>query len=161
MDLSRFTSSGRLPKAELARQQAFFQDTAPEFLAARYALSPGDARGLVFDGHGELINPCHAIACRACGSDAHRVTMHTRGILTHCAGCDHTEVLMGEAGSGAQRTCDCGTDRLSVVVRLEYPGDVFDMGVAGQEAEFFTWVTLFAHCPSCEGSEVLADAEAG
>ena len=161
MDLSQFTSSGRLPAEELARQRAFFQTHAPAFLSERYCLTPDDPTGLVFDGHGELINPCHALACRACGGDRHGVTMHLRGLATACAGCGHAETLMGTPGEGAARTCDCGAVHRRVGVRLEYPGDLFEDGVdPTQAAEFFSWVTVYADCPDCDTAEALADAEA-
>lgn len=161
MDLSRFTSSGRLPADDLARQRAFFQATAPAFLADRYALRPADPGGLAFDGHGELINPCHGLGCRPCGGALHRVTMHLHGIATACADCGHAETLMGRPGDGVLRPCDCGAEARRVAVRLEYPGDLFASGLPkGQEAEFFTWVTLFADCPACGTVEALADAEA-
>jgi hypothetical protein len=59
--------------------------------------------------------------------------------------------------------CQCGNCKshmLKVIVRLEYPSDLFeDAFFAGREEEFFSWFTVVGECTQCAALTTMVDAE--
>lgn len=160
MDISKFTSSGQLPPEELARQRAYFQDNPPSFLGERYVTKPLDPGGLAFDGHGEVINPCFAIVCKACGGHDHTVRLGRQGLATTCLGCGEDAVILGQSGPGDTQSCGCGASVCQPGIRFEYPGDLFSVDwYKGCESEQFSWVSVIGTCADCGTARIIADME--
>lgn len=70
------------------------------------------------------------------------------------------ESISKEPKSVMYACANCEAHILGVVMRLEYPGGLFDDPFfAGGEQEFFSWVTVVAICPTCSAVKMVADFE--
>lgn len=163
-------------------QSAFFEKHPPRCIAA-YEAVPTELPGVVFDGHGEELNPAFALLCQ-CGHNRFTVLGHyvTNGgylvyvspLALRCELCQKTadlfdtrlhghDALIGAIETNIRREgnfdeykCEeCGPVSMEVFTRFEYPDDLFDDDMPECRGREQEFFTWFSLHGRCSGCSRL------
>jgi hypothetical protein len=100
------------------------------------------------------------LKCNSCGKETELIDTDRHGYDAEIGGIVATARSKGER---SEYSCShCGPRGMNVIVRFEYPDDLFGAvreTFRGREQDLFTWFSLIGKCPGCTRLLAVTDFE--